>query len=268
MRTWGSSGRLATACFGLAAALGAATATAVEVDLELVLAVDVSRSMDLEELQVQREGYIAAIVHPAVATAIRVGRHRRIALSYVEWAGPTFQTVVVPWRMIDGPASAAAFVAEIAPAPIDRLPMTSISGVLRFAADSFDNNGFEGARRVIDVSGDGPNNMGEPIEPARDAVVGRGIVINGLPLIMRPSLVLAADGIGLDDYYRDCVVGGTGAFVFVVRDRNRWADTIRRKMIVEIADLAPRAVPRARPAAGPKVNCFIGEEMRRRWSDY
>src|SRR4030095_1475731 len=163
-----------------AAALSSAWAADMRVDLELILAVDVSRSMDTDEQQLQRDGYVAAITHPEVVDAITRGQHGRIALSYVEWAGPDTQYKVVDWTAIDGPDSARAFAATLAQAPIQRFRGTSISNSLMFVAPQFDSNGFEATRRVIDVSGDGPNNMGIPIEVARAPVVGAGIIINGL----------------------------------------------------------------------------------------
>ncbi|HJT13364.1 MAG TPA: DUF1194 domain-containing protein, partial [Dongiaceae bacterium] len=204
-----------------AAAVPVARAAGTPVDLELILAVDVSRSMDLDEQQLQRDGYVAAITHPEVIDAITQGRHGRIALSYIEWAGPETQYKVMDWRAIDGPASAKAFAAELARAPIQAFRGTSISNGLVFIAPQFDNNGYEATRRVIDVSGDGPNNMGIPIEVARAPVVQAGITINGLPImIKRPGGFAAISN--LDVYYEDCVIGGFGAFLVVVRSADQF----------------------------------------------
>ena len=172
--------------------------------------------MDTEEQQLQRDGYVAALTHPEIVAAITGGFHGRIALSYVEWAGPEVQSVVMDWRVIDGPEAAAAFAAGLAAAPLGEYRGTSISESLAFLAPRFDGNGYEGARRVIDVSGDGPNNMGMPVEAARDAAVASGITINGLPIMIRePPGFLSIHA--LDVYYEDCVIGGTGAFVVVVQ---------------------------------------------------
>ena len=144
---------------------------AIEVDLELVLAVDVSGSMDDEEHAVQRAGYVDAIGHPDFIRAIAAGAYQRIAVTYVEWAGSSLQETVMPWRLIDGQASAGAFADELAARPITYIRGTSISGALVYATALFNNNGFDGFRKVIDVSGDGPNNSGGFIEAARDRAV-------------------------------------------------------------------------------------------------
>lgn len=249
-------------CLGLAAA---GPAAAEKVDLELVLAVDVSGSMDPQERELQRDGYVAALAHPEVVSAIRAGYVGRIAVIYVEWAGPGSQVVTVPWTAVYDTGSAHAFAAAVAAAPLARMRGTSISGSLAFAAGLFDDNGFEGARRVIDVSGDGPNNMGVPVEPVRDRVIAQGIVINGLPLLIRPSLSAGYGGLGLDDYYRDCVIGGPGAFVVPVQEMRRMADGVRRKLVFEIAGLAPRVIPAAFRTVAGKTDCQIGEKMWGRW---
>src|SRR5215470_17829873 len=163
---------LALPAFCLAVALSTAASRSVRaadmaVDLELVLAVDVSRSMDSDEQQLQRDGYIAAITNPDVIAAIARGLQGRIALTYVEWAGPEMQDTVVDWRVVDGPASAQAFAAALAQAPMQGYRGTSISGGLTFIKSRFDRNGYAAPRRAIDVSGDGPNNMGVPVEVAR-----------------------------------------------------------------------------------------------------
>jgi hypothetical protein len=236
----------------------------VRVDLELILAVDVSRSMDIDEQQLQRGGYVAAITHSEVIDAITQGRHGRIALSYVEWAGPELQYTVVDWRAIDGLASARAFAGQLAQAPIQRLRATSISGVLAFAAPKFDNNGFAATRRVIDVSGDGPNNMGIPIELARAPVLDAGITINGLPIMIKEPSGFASIP-DLDAYYEQCVIGGFGAFIVVVQSADQFAEAIRRKLVLEIAGRAPEIIRASAVASDQRIDCLIGEKLRQQW---
>ncbi len=208
------------------------------VDLELVLAVDVSNSMDAGEHVLQRAGYVAAIRRPDIWGAIQGGGGRGIALTYVEWAGPDKQRTVLPWRLIDGPAAAAAFAEDLAESGIffTRGTGTSISAALAYSAASFAENGFDGRRQVIDISGDGPNNRGIPVDAMRDAVLAGGITINGLPLMLRPSRTLGA----VDSYYRDCVIGGPGAFLMPVFAQDQLALAIRRKLVLEIAGHAPQ----------------------------
>ena len=154
-----------------------------EVDVELFLAVDVSRSMAPAELEIQRRGYAEALRSTEVITAIEGGLIGQIALTYVEWAGTGSQRVVVPWTIIGTAAEARAFADRIEAHFDPSLRRTSISGALLYAAESIETNEFLGLRRVIDVSGDGPNNHGRPVTRARDAVIARGITINGLPLM-------------------------------------------------------------------------------------
>jgi hypothetical protein len=249
------------------APIDAATRAETAVDLELVLAVDVSGSMDEEEHILQRQGYVAAFRHPEVIDTIMSGFIGRIAVTYVEWAGPLSQVVTVPWRIIDGKDSAGAFADILADEPIAFIRGTSISGGLEFAAGLFADNGIEGTRRVIDVSGDGANNMGVPVEAARDRALARGIAINGLPLLLRPRLYFWTDGAGLDDYYRDCVIGGPGSFVIPVTKKAHLARAIRRKLLLEIAGPRARLYHADAPALRAKVDCFIGEKIRRSWDD-
>src|SRR5262245_12979154 len=215
--------RLAAIMTAVIAVLDApAAAEDMPIDLELVLAVDVSGSMDEGERALQRGGYVQAFLHPEVIAAIGSGFHGRIAVTYVEWAGPRAQAVVIPWRTVDSRASAEAFAAALKAAPTSHIHGTSISGALAFASTLFDGNGFAGARRAIDVSGDGPNNMGPPVVPVRDAAVARGVTINGLPLTLRAGSPWSAAYGGLeagllDIYYADCVIGGPGAFFLSVR---------------------------------------------------
>jgi hypothetical protein len=250
----------------LAAALSNPASADTAVDLELILAVDVSRSMDPDEQALQRDGYMEAITHPDVIAAIGSGARHRIALTYVEWAGPELQSTVVDWRVIDGAAAAADFAAALKQAPIQGFRGTAIADGIVFSATRFDGNGFEAPRRVIDVSGDGPNNMGMPIELAREAVIRKGITINGLPIMIKAPGGFAAIA-DLDIYYQDCVIGGAGAFTIVIRSADQFAEAIRRKLVLEIADrMPPSAVVHATATkAASRIDCMIGERLRRQW---
>jgi hypothetical protein len=185
-------------------------------------------------------------------------------LSYVEWAGPEMQHTVVDWRVVDGGASAQAFPAALAGAPLEHFRGTSISGSLAFLKPRFEGNGFEAPRHVIDVSGDGPNNMGVPVEAARDSVVAAGITVNGLPIMIKRASGFAAIE-NLDVYYEDCVIGGPGAFVVVVRSAGQFTEAIRRKLVLEIAGGTARMIPAAAPGGVKRIDCLIGEKLRRQW---
>ncbi len=258
-----ASGLLAAAFSTILSTL-AVQAADTPVDLELVLAVDVSRSMDMDEQALQRNGYVAAFRHKEVIEAIASGPHGRIAVSYVEWAGPAFQTTLVPWTVIDGVAAADAFADRLARAPMSREHGTSISHGLIFVGPSFEGNGLDGQRRVIDVSGDGPNNMGVPVVIARDPLVALGVTINGLPImIKRPGGFASIEN--LDIYYEDCVIGGVGAFLVPVTDIQKLASAIRRKLVLEIAARPAQIMKAAELRPEPRIDCMIGEKLREQW---
>jgi uncharacterized protein YbaA (DUF1428 family) len=237
------------------------------VDVELVLAVDVSYSMDMEELAIQREGYAQAIVSKDFLAALKTGPTGKIAVTYFEWAASSDQKVIIPWRVIDGPESADAVAAEIMKTPIRRASRTSISGAINFAMPLFDENALHGLRRVIDISGDGPNNNGSPVTIARDAAVEKGIIINGLPIMAKEPSYSTMDIENLDLYYEDCVIGGPGSFVVTIKERDKFKEAIRTKLVMEVAGLMPPGatpIPVAETTKEPRVNCMIGEKI---WQD-
>jgi hypothetical protein len=236
------------------------------VDVELILAVDVSYSMDMDELAIQREGYAQAIVSKEFLQALKSGPNGKIAVTYFEWAASSDQKIIIPWRVIDGPETADAVANEIMKTPIRRASRTSISGAINFAMPLFDENPYRGLRRVIDISGDGPNNNGAPVTIARDAAIEKGIVINGLPIMVKEPSYSTMDIDNLDFYYEDCVVGGPGAFVVTIKDREKFKEAIRTKLLLEVAGRTPErpVVPAAAEAKEPRVSCLIGEKI---WQD-
>jgi len=239
---------------------------AMAVDVELVIAVDVSYSMDPDEQALQREGYVMALTSREFMQALREGVNGKIAVTYFEWAGQFDQKIIVPWRLIEGPESADAVASEIAGAPYRRASRTSIAGALVFAKPLFDNSGYRGLRRVIDVSGDGANNAGPLIVPTRDDVLVAGITINGLPIMLKRPTPGTMDIENLDVYYEDCVIGGPGAFVVPIKDREKFKEATRTKLVLEIAGYTPQ--PRVVPVTSeaPRISCLIGERMwQYRW---
>jgi len=236
-------GRLAALLVaGLALTADRASAADVPVDLELVLAVDISGSVDQVEARLQREGYIAALRHPDVIEAIRNGMLGRIALAYVEWAGDHYQRTMLDWTVIEDADGADAFADALAETPLMTAHWTSISGAIDYAAPLFDDNGIEGLRRVIDISGDGYNNRGRPVQRARDEAVGAGITINGLPIVNdRPNPWGSRPPADLDRYYEELVIGGPGAFIVVAEDYTAFASAILSKLLLEIAGETPPA---------------------------
>ena len=236
------------------------------VDVELILAVDVSYSMDMDELAIQREGYAQAIVSKEFLQALKSLPNGKIAITYFEWAASSDQKIIIPWRLIDGPETADAVANEIMKTPIRRASRTSISGAISFAMPLFDEDPYHGPRHVIDISGDGPNNNGVPVVPVRDAALAKGIVINGLPIMVKEPSYSTMDIDNLDWYYEDCVIGGPGSFVVSIKDREKFKEAIRAKLLLEVAGRTPerRVVPAAEVEKEPRVSCMIGEKI---WQD-
>jgi hypothetical protein len=250
------------AAFGLTLALPAA-AEEIEVDLELVLMVDVSRSMTARELEIQRRGYAEALRSDAVFAAVQSGLLQSVAITYVEWAGT--QQVVIDWRVIQSRADLDA-LSDILTSRFDpSLRRTSISEALIFGANLMETNIYKGLRRVIDISGDGPNNQGRGVELARDTVLAKGITINGLPLLTRDGNTDAWHLDQLDLYYQTCVIGGPGSFMIPVFDWDDFADAVRRKLVLEMVSwpAQPQIIP-AQVVKRDPTDCRIGEKI---WQD-
>lgn len=227
-------------------ALGATTPpvfAADAVDLLLVLAADVSRSVDAQKFQLQRDGYASAISDPRVLETIRSGPHGQIAICFVEWSGAGNQKMVIDWAIVRDNATAQQFGSQIVEAPRSFADRTSISGGIDFAVGQFDRAPFESKRRTIDVSGDGTNNSGREVTAARDEVVAKGVTINGLVILSERPLSWNAEHTnppgGLDAYYRGNVIGGPGAFVMVADSFGSFGQAIINKLIAEIASVAP-----------------------------
>jgi hypothetical protein len=207
----------------------------VEVDLRLAIAVDVSRSIDEDEARLQRQGYLEALADRRVIDAMTGGPLRRIAITYVEWAGTHYQRTAIGWTMIDSPEAAASFAAKLDASPMTSQSWTAVGAALAYAASKFDEPLFRSNRKVIDVSGDGKTNNGPPAELVRDELVKRGIVINGLPILSeRPNFGRPPEA-DLDVYYEEKVIGGPGAFIVVAKGFADFGRAIRSKMTREIS---------------------------------
>ncbi|MEK1886357.1 MAG: DUF1194 domain-containing protein [Phyllobacterium sp.] len=250
-------------CFGVLSAVPSSQLPAA-VDLKLVIAVDVSYSMDIEEQRVQREGYVAAFRSPEIVRALSSGPLGKVAVTYVEWGG--FAIQVVPWMIIDGQVTAARFAEELRRQPPRRISFTSISNALAFARELIDSSRVRSSRRVVDVSGDGPNNAGAPVPVARNAAIADAITVDGLPIMLNAAT--DPDALpDLDDYYAACVIGGEGAFLLKVTDVSHFEDAIRNKLVVEITGvrLSDYKGPPAETVQYLKpYNCLIGEEAQER----
>jgi hypothetical protein len=224
-----------------------------EADLALVLAADISYSVDPDELDLQRQGYVSAFRSPEVIDAIRSGLNGRIAVTYLEWGGPATQSQTVPWTIIYSAETAYGFADDLEMAALNRSDETSISAALDQAASLFEM-APHAFRQVIDLSADDYNNAGDPVLLARERVLRQGITINGLP-------ILIGEATDLDAYFRDCVIGGPGAILFTVRSPDDFAKTILRKLVVEIAGVSD--VRLVNIAATPSADCTAGEKKAR-----
>ncbi len=287
----GPGNRLWNACLALsgsvviaATAPAAAMAAAQAVDLELVIATDVSRSIDEDEAVLQRQGIAAAFRNPEIIRAISSGFHGKIGVAYIDYSSRAFNRIVIDWMIVQDRTSADTFAARLLEAPLTFGRRTSISDAIEMAREMIETNALEGTRRVIDISGDGPNNHGRLVDEVRDATIARRIAINGLPIINERGAFRSRFYLpDLDKYYWGCVVGGPGAFIVVANTFQDFARAIRRKLVLEISGTEPeirrigsgRIVPVSSPAplrpspsgyVYPK-GCDIGERMWNSWDD-
>jgi hypothetical protein len=241
-RLWLIAGAALTGVILLASTAPAHAQATTDVDLELVLAIDASLSIDAEEAHLQRQGYIAALTDPKVIKAIQSGTNGQIAVFYFEWASEFYQRTVIDWTLIKDEVSARVVAEKLAAAPYRSERRTSISGAIQFAAGLF-GQGFKGERRVIDVSGDGRNNGGPPMEMMRADVLAKGIVINGLPILNGKPSFGRVGGYGpdphLDQYYQESVVGGPGSFMIPAENFQAFDQAILAKLIREISANPP-----------------------------
>ena len=257
MRVWLTCS-ISALFLALPLAHGAVEIAQTTVDLALVLAVDVSQSMDPDEQRLQRDGYVEAFQSPLVHEAIGAGTLGRIAVVYVEWAAADEQRVIVPWTVIGNGEDAAGFADQLAREPIHRLSRTSISAAVDFGAQLLASSGITAERMAIDISGDGPNNHGRPLAQAREDALMRGITINGLPIMKGLE---AYDIQNLDLYFRDCVIGGPGAFMIPVRERGEFAEATRAKLVREVSDRPVVTAPKPANEA-ERIDCQAIEKLQ------
>ena len=237
----GNTGAAVLAAFFVAAsAASAAQPGTIDVDVELVLAVDISYSVDEEEARRQREGYVAALASEDVIRSIQGGPLGRIAVTYVEWADSGFQRAAADWTVIASEEDALGFASRVASAPLERGHYTAIGAALADAVNRIETNDYTAPRLIIDISGDGPQNQGLPLEQARAMADAAQVVVNGLPVISAASgRWVRPVEVNLDDYFRDNVITGPGAFVLPARTEAEFREAILRKLIIEIAGALP-----------------------------
>jgi len=227
---------------------GGMAAAQEPVDLELVLAADGSGSIDDAELRLQREGYANAVRNPRVLELLTGGIHGKSVIAYVEWGSAQSQATIVDWTVIDGPGAAAAFGAALVDAPREAWGYNSISNAIAYSQNLIQTNPYRGLRRIIDISADAGNIGGMPLALARGNAVAAGITINGLA-ISRPGSTRPFRAVSLEQEFREQIIGGTGAFVVTVDETISFAEAVLKKMILEVAGIAPPEIA-GLPAGG------------------
>jgi uncharacterized protein DUF1194 len=215
---------------------GASPARAEAVDLELVFAADGSGSIDDDELRLQRRGWADALTSAGVLAAIRGGAIGAVAVAFMEWGGPRSQVLIVDWHVVRDAESARAFADRLLSAPRGAFGYNSISNAIDFSVRLVEGNRHEGTRKVIDVSGDGPNIGGRPLAAAREGAVAKGFTINALAIRRPGGRPGGPGGEPLEDFYAQEVIGGPGAFVEVADETRPFALAAQRKLLTEVAD--------------------------------
>ena len=211
-----------------------------EVDLALALAIDISGSIDPEEAQLQRRGYVEAFRDPVIVRAILAGPNGRIAVAYYEWSNSWMQKLLIDWTLLDSETAIEAFAQRLADTPISIARRTSISGAIRYAIPLFGRSPYEPMRKVLDISGDGSNNDGALVTDMRHEALKERIAINGLPIMNdRPNPFGFPNETDLDQYYLHCVTGGPRSFVEVARSFEDFPRAVRKKLLQEVADTRP-----------------------------
>ena len=229
--------RLTIALVFIAFCIRGGAAAQERVDLELVLLADASRSIDDGEIRFQRQGYAAAITHPDVLAAISYGYEQRIAVTYVEWGDEHSQEVVVPWTVISGLDSATAFANALLAQPRLATGPNAIGSALAAGQALIEGNQIVGTRRVIDFSADSAySGGGIPISVARAAALAAGIVINGLAILCRDCESGRPIDYDLEGAFAAFIIGGPGSFVVTADGDQQFAEAVRRKLILEIAE--------------------------------
>ena len=205
------------------------------VGMQLILAADVSGSVNATRYRTQQDGYLEALGDSRVLNVIRELDPPVLAVTFIAWARE--QEVMVPWTRVHDATSMDVFRNRLKDEQRPRIGVnTLISRALLFCDRQFDHE-FAGGRKVIDVSGDGDDNQGIfGLREVRDALVAKGIVINGLPIIVKPPEYIfpPQPPEGLEVYYRNYVVGGEGHVTIESIGFDNFKQAILQKLLLEI----------------------------------
>ena len=219
----------ASAAMMAAAACLASPAPASACEIALVLAHDVSHSVSRDEYDLQTQGHAEAFRDPEIHRLIRDIGGASVLLMH--WSGTPHQEVVIGWRRLRTSSEINAFADDLAAArPSKEGFGTALGEMLRFAAALWTEETAHCGRKVLDVSGDGENNDGRPLEPSRGRLLSAGVTINGLAI--RRYNVPLNDLI--HDYYRENLIGGPGAFSVEARGFKDYARAFKDKLRKEL----------------------------------
>jgi Protein of unknown function (DUF1194) len=221
---------MVTRCAAVVIAVLLKATPALSAGIALVLAIDVSASVTADSYVLQHDGIARAFENSRLTDAVSAVPGG-IEVLVLEWSDPERIKVIVGWQRVGGADNAGAFAAAVRGTDRSSYGLTAIGPALLAAAATFDDLPEPAARRVIDISGDGMANFGLPPKVARDRVVAAGISINGLAILTEEPW--------LEDYYRNNVIGGPGAFVIAAQDYGSFADAMLRKLEQEVAGTAP-----------------------------
>lgn len=230
-------------------ASGTDRAAGLEVDVAVVFAVDFSSSIDPATAELQRTGHVAALTSPEIIDAMASGPRGCIAITYFEWASPQSIRPVLPWTRICArrdAEEAARVIERNGDRGVGRRVRggTSISSAIAVASLLLDQFPGRAERKVIDISGNGENNDGLPLDAARDSAVDKGYTINAIAV---PSTNAEDPERPLASYFAEKVIGGDQAFVMVPASSRDYAAALRRKLVTEISlETSPRSRERTR----------------------
>jgi len=208
------------------------------VSIELVLAVDTSLSVDDLEFDLQMSGIARAFRNPEIIALI--GQQNGVAVTLFQWNEEVDTVRMIPWHLLTGPASILSFAAKVR--ALERDPARKFTGIgkaLEFGVRLITGNKYAGRLLKIDISGDGRDNIGSLPSPAQHQARTLGIEINGLPILIETY--------GLEEYYREKVLSGPGAFLEIADDYGDFARAFLRKLRREITPSLSRNDPAPRP---------------------
>lgn len=208
----------------------------MNVDVAVVFAVDFSSSIDPKIADLQREGHAAALTSPEIISAISQNYIGCIGVAYFEWSSPGYSRTVLPWTRICGLEDAKA-AASVIRGKGDTGYLrrgrggTSVSAAIDVGSLLLGEFPGNAMKKVIDISSNGENNDGLPVQPSRENAIARGYTIN--------AIAIPADDEDsaqpLASYFARSVIGGSQAFVMSPKGAHDYVTALRRKLVTEVS---------------------------------